>query len=723
VISAKDVRPHLPSVDRVAADLFGIIFGPNHRALCPEHEDHSPSLYHDRKKDRVFCVSHGCFGEKGADAFGMVQRRNGCSFPEACRRLAEVYAPHLLDEGRASQMTRPAAPKTPGAQEEPPPTADGVTAWLERNGYRLEAKYKYGPDLRKARFVHATERQRKGKPAKTCVWEHLKNGIWYSTKAGRKNPVYWNSVAREGKQYVLGVEGENKAEMAGTLGLVAFSIKELTQENAVELAGLNVVIWRDKDEDGLKEQVRAVDYLRPHACSIRIMEPPENLPASGDIIDAVATGCDADTIAAMLKEATIIAAKESDQAGTIQRDDARQKTTGSAETIPDPSGLLDSVSGADGRLLNLIEVFQNWLYLPDPGALLVVLAAATANRMVGDPVWLLLVGAAGSGKTETIQPLKGLPQLHPAATLTEASLLSGTPKRDRSAGASGGLLKAIGSFGIILLKDFGSVLSMQHESRATVLAALREVFDGSWTRHIGTDGGRTLTWSGKAGLIAGCTPAIDSHHAVMASLGERFLLYRLPEANPDDLADAALAHVGREKEMRLELSNAARMWWDSVAIPTKPTPINESDRLFLISLSTLVVRGRSSVERDRHSREIELVPDAEAPGRLTRTLAQLLAGMRLIGVSESERRKLIRKVGLDCLPALRRRALEHLAASSGTLSTTQVATALDHPNQTVRRALEDLAAHQVIGRHSQGSGKADLWQLSDWSRTRWDAIQ
>ena len=30
-------------------------------------------------------------------------------------------------------------------------------------------------------------------------------------------------------------------------------------------------------------------------------------------------------------------------------------------------------------------------------------------------------------------------------------------------------------------QDFGSVLSMHREARAAVLAALREVYDGSWT--------------------------------------------------------------------------------------------------------------------------------------------------------------------------------------------------------------------------------------------------
>jgi hypothetical protein len=175
--------------------------------------------------------------------------------------------------------------------------------------------------------------------------------------------------------------------------------------------------------------------------------------------------------------------------------------------------------------------------------------------------------------------------------------------------------------------------------------------------------------------------------------------------------------------MRAELTRAVVTWFQALSLPTEPIPIPSKNRAFVIALSTLVVRCRSAVERDRYSREIDFVPDTEAPGRLARTLAQVLAAMTVIGITDSERYRLIRKVGLDCIPALRRRALEHVAASGGSESTTQVAVALDHPTVTVRRALEDLAAHKVLLRHSQGSGKADLWELTDWTRDRWGAIR
>ena len=181
----------------------------------------------------------------------------------------------------------------------------------------------------------------------------------------------------------------------------------------------------------------------------------------------------------------------------------------------------------------VLETFRSWLYLPDPGPVYVACAGVAVNRIDRfDPTWIVLIGAAGSGKTEALNATTGLEGIYLAGTLTEASLLSGTPRKDTAAGASGGLLREIGSSGILVLKDFGSILSMHREQRANVLAALREIYDGSWHRDVGTDGGRRLHWEGRVGLLAGATTVLDQHHGVMAQLGERFLLHRIKVLDP-----------------------------------------------------------------------------------------------------------------------------------------------------------------------------------------------
>jgi DeoR-like helix-turn-helix domain len=372
------------------------------------------------------------------------------------------------------------------------------------------------------------------------------------------------------------------------------------------------------------------------------------------------------------------------------------------------------MSQADRELLGTRTRFERWLHLPDPGALYAVLGATAANMLDGDPVWLLLVGPPSGGKSELIAATGGLDFVRPAATLTEAALLSGTPKKETARDSKGGLLREIGDFGVIACKDFGSILSMPREPRARVLAALREIYDGAWTRLVGSDGGRALHWSGKVGLIAGCTPAVDRHHAVIGAMGERFLFYRLA-AEDSEQAERALEIVGHEAEMREDLRGAVHDLFDRRGL-TDTQPLREPERSRLIALTTLVVRARSAVERDSYSREVELVPEPEGPARLVKVLERMLAGMDAIGVDREDAWRVVAKAALDCIPAIRRSAL-WLLRERGALTTRDVAEVLDYPTATARRALEDLTAHGIASR-SGDRGRSNRWALTEWARGR-----
>ncbi len=381
---------------------------------------------------------------------------------------------------------------------------------------------------------------------------------------------------------------------------------------------------------------------------------------------------------------------------------------------------MSAVAHLPTPLEQTVATFRRWLHMEDADSLLATLAAIAANRLEGDPVWLLLVGPPGGGKSEILNALSGLTYTRTAGTLTEASLLSGTPKRDTAASARGGLLMEIGEFGIIVAKDFGSILSMNRDSQAQTLAALREVYDGSWTRLVGTDGGRSLHWEGKVGFIGGVTPTIDRHHAVMGAMGERFMLFRLPNVDADTQARRALSHSGQEKRMRKELANSVAGVIDDQGMIAREPDEDEIDQL--IALGTLVVRARSAVERDNYTREIELVPGSDAPTRFPIMLKRLLTGMYAIGMNRSDAWRVLAKVGLDSIPALRLSIMAALADYDGQLSTNDLATAVRHPSTTTRRSCEDLVAHGLLELTRQGEGKAHLWELTSFSKERLKTI-
>lgn len=376
--------------------------------------------------------------------------------------------------------------------------------------------------------------------------------------------------------------------------------------------------------------------------------------------------------------------------------------------------------GNAAQLERATATFRNWLYLPDDKPLLAAAGSIAANRMEGDPVWLLLVGPPGGGKSELVNSFTQLPDVHPASTLTEASLLSGAPRREHAEDAKGGLLNTIGEFGILLLKDFTSVLAMYRDERGRVLAALREIYDGSWTRHYGTDGGKTMHWQGRIGLLAGCTPTIDRHYTVMGAMGERFAFYRFPAVDEAEQARHSIAHAGKETEMRQELA-AAMTDLLSGKLP-KPRVITNDETERLISLGRLIVRARSAVERDNYSREIELVGDPEAPTRFVVVLKRMLEGLEAIGCTTDKAWETINEIAFSSMPQIRRDCLDQLAPVHGQIDTTVVAEELGYPASTVRRSLEDLTAHGLVHREHQGEGKANLWQLTAWTRERYSEL-
>jgi hypothetical protein len=374
-------------------------------------------------------------------------------------------------------------------------------------------------------------------------------------------------------------------------------------------------------------------------------------------------------------------------------------------------------------LAKCVAAFQTYLHLPDPAAVFVSLATVASNRGEGDPLWVLLVGPPGGGKTEILGSVTPQPDVFPVATLTEAALLSGTPKREKAIGAKGGLLLEIGAGpAIVLCKDFGSVLSMNRDARASVLAALREIYDGSWTRRLGTDGGCTLSWAGKIGLLGGVTPAVDSHHAVLSALGERFLLFRIPEVDADAQAHRALAHIGNEPKMRVALTQAAGEVLRAVDTAMLTEPASEAVRDELVALATLTVRALSSVERDPYTREVTLIPQPEAPARFALVLLRLWNGLRAIGLDERTTRSLVAKAALDSMPQVRRQVLETLIGRSAEVATNEIGETIGYPATTTRRACEDLAGHGVLARISGGKGNADHWRVTAFAAKRWPSV-
>jgi hypothetical protein len=363
-----------------------------------------------------------------------------------------------------------------------------------------------------------------------------------------------------------------------------------------------------------------------------------------------------------------------------EQDDA---TDGTATTTA-------AVAGAEPpprvSLEDLHKVFRTWFgdgY--DLDVIDVVLAAAAVARLDGDPLWVLVVSGSGNTKTETVQALAGCGAYVTSTISSEGALLSAAPRKAR--GSTGGLLRKIGDRGTVVIKDVTSILSADRNVRGGVLAALREIYDGRWERNVGSDGGSTLTSTGRLTVIGAVTTAWDASYGVIGVMGDRFVLVRSDSTVHRTKAGLqALRNVGRESAMRTEL--AAAVGGLIGHIEKAPPALDQYRIEQLVRIADLVTFCRTPVERDFHGD----VVDGHAPEAATRFGKQLLQVVRggvAIGLDLNAAMQLALRCARDSLPQLRLAVLLDLAEYPRSRAT-EVCSRVVRPYRTIRRELEAL---------------------------------
>ncbi|MDI9936582.1 bifunctional DNA primase/polymerase [Rhodococcus sp. IEGM 1351] len=348
-------------------------------------------------------------------------------------------------------------------------------------------------------------------------------------------------------------------------------------------------------------------------------------------------------------------------------------------------------------------VFTKWLgdeY--DLDALHAVLAAAACSQLGGDPLWLMLVSGSGNAKTETVQALSKS-GAHVTSTITsEGALLSGTPKREKNKSSTGGLLRQLGDSGILVVKDVTSILSMNRDARAAVLAALREVYDGKWERNIGSDGGQTLTWTGRLAFIGAVTTAWDKAHSVIASMGDRFVLLRMDSTESRMSAGRnSIRNTGSEVEMRDELADAVAGVLAGVDKSVRVDDIREDDVEMLLTAANLVTWARTAVDFD-YQGNVEMAHMPEMPTRFAKELAQVMLGGLAIGMTREAALDLALRCAADSMPPIRLAILNDLLTNPDSTSS-EVARRVDQPRKSVDRQLQALDALQLLTKYDYHS--------------------
>jgi len=365
------------------------------------------------------------------------------------------------------------------------------------------------------------------------------------------------------------------------------------------------------------------------------------------------------------------------------------------------------------------EATKGFLLLKDDNIIDVACAVYVANKLQSDPLWMFLTGPPSSAKTEILRAMDGHDNVTLLSSLTPQTLISG--KTTKGKGNQSLLPKLNGK--LLIIKDFGTILTMYREARGEIFAQLREVYDGQYSKAFGT--GESISWDGKIGLLAATTPVIDKYMSVNQMLGERFLHYRVGDDDAFGVAGQAFGSVFEEETNRETFRNRMNefvaQFDDDLTVDIA---LISDVRERIMSLAIFCAHARSAVFRNPHDKSLEAMPQPEGPARLVKQFKLLTVALAIVrGENEisEEVYEIVKKTARDTLPRLRLKVLEALwqlfqSDPVDWPTTREVAMAAGMPTVTAKLKLENMHLLRLVDQDTEAGTSEKrpyIWQPSE----------
>jgi hypothetical protein len=334
------------------------------------------------------------------------------------------------------------------------------------------------------------------------------------------------------------------------------------------------------------------------------------------------------------------------------------------------------------RFEDVEAVFREWLYLDhDPDILRIIFSIYLANRYDGLPVWAMLIGKPGCGKSELLGALAGVEETVMVSTLTPNALASGYKDGENS------LLHQLKNNKILIVKDMSTFTEMPAEARGQIFATLRDAYDGHYVKRTGTG---NIEWRGKFGVLGGATPSIEKVRSYDAALGERFLSIKFNTTDQAEeiIQERSFQNNVRQTEMKKALQGTTKKFFKEKKI-NKDITIPQKVIRSIMSSARTMVKARSSVSRDRYTREVdEMVSTSEVPTRVTSQMLLIARACIDIETDEETTIRVIQRCCLDSIPSVRIRILKSLIEGAERSDELRHTVRMSKP--VIERALEDM---------------------------------
>lgn len=384
------------------------------------------------------------------------------------------------------------------------------------------------------------------------------------------------------------------------------------------------------------------------------------------------------------------------------------------------------LSDVPAKVINFSEVqaaYDSALLLADRDLIRLVAASVIANQMDGNPVWLMIVASSSGGKTATLMTLDELEFIpgkrvtYFISDLTENTLASGFKVAN---GGDASLLNKMPIGGILIFKDFTSMLTKRHEARDVIMGQLREVYDRKFNKMTGNN--QDIAWKGRVGALAGVTEAVHEYMASMSVMGDRFIMYAPKQPDRRELLRFIMKLKTDKENQEIRLLTARDLMQEYLRrcvarIEEAGLHMTDEHKEHLMEVADFVTKARSGVIEDQRTGSVRFVPSPEMPTRLIDQLLSIGTALCLMrkadGLPEDLEENdmlLLYKIAFDSIPLKRLWALRQLAIYMQGVSTAGIAATIGYETDVVGQWLAQLNALGIIDR-SKNSGRGDIWTL------------
>jgi hypothetical protein len=369
----------------------------------------------------------------------------------------------------------------------------------------------------------------------------------------------------------------------------------------------------------------------------------------------------------------------------------------------------DRVKPKQISLAKLHAVFKKWLWIEDTGTLDMVLATALSHTLpYGEPpIWIIVVGPSGDGKSEILNSLAGSGWAMRCDRLTSKSLISGY-KSD--SGETFDLAPELNGK-VWIISDFAQLLKLHPNEKGEVWAQLRNLYDGTISSKSGT---RTLKEYDnlRVTLLGGSTPAINQQILIFQDLGTRELIWRTIKVKNSNKRFCKIdTHYGKGAKMKTEMATAMRQYFQGRTVRSMKIP--KTTLQHLQKLANFLAILRSTADTDWYTGELVSPVSTEEPTRIYSQFRVIYKALRSLAPDYSDRQArivLARLVLSNCNP-LRLALMQIIGAEADEIGYGQLIGKLKKARKTILTECMVLADLGLLNARNEEMtyGKSSWW--------------